>query len=128
MQEEEKKEEIEKIDLKGTLAKFVQPDEPELSQEEAIMKYGENKNKKSSNAGDANGENTEEQEHMNRVKKELLASLERVKQLAKKIYGDNKQEKTKKELKVEGGGKQVQKEVGEKSQKAKENEKQQERE
>ena len=34
------------IDIKGTLEQFVKADEPELSQEEAIMKFGENKTQK----------------------------------------------------------------------------------
>ena len=37
MQEEEKL-----IDIKGTLEKFIEPDEPEMTQEEAITKYKEN--------------------------------------------------------------------------------------
>ena len=41
------KEEIEEknIDIKGTFEKFIKPEEPELEQEEAIMKYSEIKKK-----------------------------------------------------------------------------------
>ncbi len=127
--QEEKREEMESnIDIKGTLAKFVKADEPELSQEEAILKYGETKKKSANASEDTAGENTEEQEHINRVKKELLASLERVKALAKRIYGENKQEKTKKELKVENGGRQAQKEEKEEMKQVQKEDKQQERE
>ena len=91
--ENEKRENIEpvEVDIKGTIAKIVKTEEPELTQEEAIQKYSENSPKKkvSSGAEDDN-ENSEEAEHLNRIKKELLASLERVKQLAKKIYGEER--------------------------------------
>lgn len=78
------------IDIKGTLEKFVKTDEPELSQEEAIMRYGESKKKKSnsSNGGDESDANSEEKEHLKRVKQELLAALERVKELERKIFGE----------------------------------------
>ena len=79
-------EEEKNIDIKGTLKQFIEPDEPELEQEEAIRKYQEKPIKKNSSDGDIN-DNTEEQEHLNRIKQELLASLERVKKLAEKIYG-----------------------------------------
>ena len=43
MPEKEEKENKEKIDIKGTISEFLKPDEPEMSQEEAIMKYTEKK-------------------------------------------------------------------------------------
>ena len=58
-----KEEENDSIDIKGTLKKFVQAEEPELEQEEAIMKYGEvaNKKKKKNNEEDTTTDgNTEE--------------------------------------------------------------------
>ena len=42
--QEQKEEKL--IDLKGTLKQLVEADEPELSQEEAIMKFGETGKKK----------------------------------------------------------------------------------
>lgn len=114
--QEEKKESL--VDVKGTLEKFIKADEPELEQEEAIMKYGEEKNKKKKSSGsedDDISENSEEQEHVNRVKQELLASLKRVEALAKKIFeGNPLGDKEKINVKVNktdnGGGKKVSKE------------------
>lgn len=77
---EQKEEKL--IDIKGTLKQFIEADEPELSQEEAIAKFGENKK---NNAGDTE-DTTEEQEHLKRIKKELLASLERVKKLEENLF------------------------------------------
>lgn len=119
------------VDIKGTLAKFIKTDEPELSQEEAIMKYGETKNKKASSNNDddaQNGEATEEQEHLKRVKQELLASLDRVKQLEKKIYGREEKVNSKKDFKVSEGGKQITKEKDEVEKKPEKETNEQERE
>ena len=93
------------VDIKGTLANFLKDEEPELSQEEAIKKYSEYVKKRKSNTGGAE-DNTEEEEHLKRVKQELLASLERVKKLEKQIYGQNEKEINAKKLKVKesGGG------------------------
>lgn len=132
---QEKKSEA-NVDIKGTLVKFIKTDEPELSQEEAIMKYGESKktgsnnnNSSSSNDDDSqNAETTEEQEHLKRVKQELLASLERVKQLEKKIYGKEEKISSKKDLKISNGGKQVTKEIQENNNIKEKEENQQERE
>lgn len=94
------------IDLKGTLEKFVEPDEPEMTQEEAIIKYEENKFKKNnvtssddSNSDDIVG-NSEDAEHLARVKKELLDSLKRVEEIANKIYGKEKEEKSSDKVKT----------------------------
>jgi len=95
MSEEKNEEKL--LDFKGTLEQFVKPDEPEMSQEEAIIKYEENKK---SSSGDENNDNTEEKEHLKRVKQELLASLERVKQLEKQMYSE-KEVTEKKKIKVE---------------------------
>lgn len=95
MPEKEEKENKEKIDIKGTISEFLKPDEPEMSQEEAIMKYTEKKS-----ATDNDEDMSEEQEHLERVKKELLASLERVKMLEKIIFSD-KDVQQREKLKVE---------------------------
>ena len=93
MQEEEKL-----IDIKGTLEKFIEPDEPEMTQEEAITKYKENFFKKNNAIGDNNSDSddimgdSEDAEHLARVKKELLDSLKRVEEIANKIYGKEKKE------------------------------------
>ena len=83
------------VDIKGTLEKFIEPDLPEMEQEEAIKNFSEadlkKAIKKAASSGDGNGENidsNEEKEHFERVKQELLASLERVKKLENEIYGD----------------------------------------
>ena len=89
------------IDIKGTLEKFIKPDEPEMSQEEAIAKFSDINEEirriaNSTGGGDGEaGENTEEQEHLARIKQELLASLKRVEELEKKIYGPEKEEQAK---------------------------------
>ena len=56
--QEQKEEKL--IDIKGTLKQFVEADEPELSQEEAILKYGET-NKKKNNNSDADDEDVTEE-------------------------------------------------------------------
>ena len=101
--EEQKEEKL--IDIKGTLKQFVEADEPELSQEEAIMKYEEPKNKKNSynNNDDDNMDTTEEEEHLKRIKQELLASLKRVEKLEELLF-KNKEEKLKLNVKNSKGG------------------------
>ena len=81
--QEQKEEKL--IDIKGTLKQFVEADEPELSQEEAIMKYGENKKKRKYN-NDDDIDTTEEEEHLKRIKQELLASLKRVEKLEELLF------------------------------------------
>ena len=93
------------IDVKGTLEKFIKADEPEISQEEAINNFQEkdllNEIKKNAKfSSDDDEQNSEEQEHLERIKKELLASLERVKLLERQIYGDKQQNEEKNRLKV----------------------------
>jgi len=91
------------IDFKGTLASFLKEDEPELSQEEAIKKYTENTKKRKHN-NDSDGEDaySEEEEHLKRVKQELLASLERVKKLENQIFVEKDKVVTSKKIKVSG--------------------------
>lgn len=80
--EERKEEKL--IDIKGTLKQLVVADEPELSQEEAIMKYGETKKKRKIDNDDT--DTTEEENHLKRIKKELLASLKRVERLEEQLF------------------------------------------
>lgn len=83
--QEQKEEKL--IDIKGTLEQFIKTDEPELSQEEAIMQFGEPKKKKNNNNDDDSADDiSEELEHLRRIKKELLASLERVKKLEEQLF------------------------------------------
>ena len=93
------------MDFKTTFSNMVREEVPEMTQEEAIKNYKEDDtiqlmNKKNADSDD----NVEESEHLKRIKEELLASLERVKKLAKKIFTE---EKVKANLKVkEKSGKQ----------------------
>ena len=126
----EKNEEVKDGSVREIFSNLIKEEVPELSQEEAIKNYRENDTiapiKKSKKDGD-NDDNTEESEHLKRIKQELLASLERVKQLAKKIFSE---EKVKDNLKVKektgkAGGKGLSKkaEVGERVAKKEESEK-----
>lgn len=100
------------IKIKQTFSNLIKEEMPEMSQEEAIKNYREdgtirpiNNTKKDNDSDD----NIEESEHLKRIKQELLASLERVKQLAKKLYSE---EKNKSRLKVkERVGKQQTKKI-----------------
>ena len=103
------------IDIRTTFSNLVKEEVPEMSQEEAIQRYRENdtiepvkKSKKDSDSDD----NIEESEHLKRIKQELLASLERVKQLAKKLYNEDRN-KAKLNVK-EKAGKQQSKKIEEK--------------
>lgn len=93
---QEKNEKI--IDIKGTFEDFIEEEKPELSQEEAIKAYKEGdiiaypkKRKNTSNEEDEN----EDDEHLKRVKKELLESLKRVDILEKKIFEEKDKDKMK---------------------------------
>ena len=100
MQEFENKEE-KLIDIKGTFEEFIQEEKPELSQEEAInaykksdiIEYKTNKKKKLA-------EENEDDEHLKRVKKELLESLKRVDIMEKKIF---EEKETKNNIKIKSG-------------------------
>ena len=94
------------IEVVKTISNIIKDELPEMTQEEAIMKYEDpNIIKKKKNSG-GDSEETEEEEHLNRIKKELLASLERVKQLAKRLYGENSKDKLNSIKKVKQDGKQ----------------------
>ena len=84
------------IDVIGTFEKLVKADPPEMTQEEAIETFQEKEIareiRKSANSG-TDADNVEEQEHLKRVKQELIASLERVKKLEEQIYGEESKEK-----------------------------------
>lgn len=106
---QEPKEEFEEfeeknVDIKGVLEDFVEGEKPEISQEEEIKNYREQdgvysskkaKRKKTSE----DDEEVEDDEHLKRVKKELLESLERVDMLAKKLFND-KEKVNLKDIKV----------------------------
>lgn len=87
-------EEIKKEDkraLKEVFEKLIDEEPKEMSQEEAIKTYQEHKSKKSSNtstSGETTDSNQEESEHLKRIKIELLSSLKRVDELAKRIFID----------------------------------------
>ncbi len=104
---QEVNEEEEKIvDVKGVFEKLVEGEKPELSQEEAIREYKEskisdNKNKKKV---DEDENEDEDDEHLKRIKRALLESLERVNALAKKLFGDKEKENTLENLKVKTKG------------------------
>lgn len=77
------------IDIKNTFSTLINEELPEMTQEEAIKNYREDNTIAIPKKGAEDSEdNTEESEHLKRIKKELLASLERVKVLAKKIFGE----------------------------------------
>lgn len=126
----ERNEEVRDESVKSTFSKLIKEEMPEMSQEEAIKNYRENDTIvaiKKSKKDEGNEDNTEESEHLKRIKQELLASLERVKQLAKKIFSE---ENVKDNLKVKEktgktGGKGLSKkaEAGEKVAKKEESEK-----
>lgn len=82
------------LDFKGTMKEIFEEEKPEMSQEEAIKAYKETKNKKGSSNDD--DQNSEETEHLKRVKEELLKSLKRVDVLEQKIFGDKEKENIKK--------------------------------
>lgn len=100
-EKEEKSEKI--IDIKGTFEDFIEEEKPELSQEEAIKAYKKgdiieypNKKKKTED------EEAEDDEHLKRVKRELLESLKRVDMLEKKIFEEKDKDKIK-DIKVKSG-------------------------
>ena len=102
--QENKNDKDEKLtDLKGTIESLIEGEQAELSQEEAIKAYkGEGpqkpkKRKKSSS--DEDDDDILDEEHLKRLKQELLASLEKVNKLAKKLFGE-KEFKNAKNLKV----------------------------
>lgn len=82
------------LDFKGTMKEIFEEEKPEMSQEEAIKAYKETKTKKGSSNDD--DQNSEETEHLKRVKEELLESLKRVDVLEQKIFGDKEKENIKK--------------------------------
>ena len=82
------------LDVKGTMKEIFEEEKPEMSQEEAIKAYKETKTKKGSSNDD--DQNSEETEHLKRVKEELLKSLKRVDVLEQKIFGDKEKENIKK--------------------------------
>ena len=116
MQGNQNQEDDEKIiDIKGTLADFLDEEKPELSQEEAIKRYKKNDtiDYKSKKKKESDDDENEDDEHLKRLKRELLESLKRVDIIEKKIF-EEKDKETMKNIKVKS-----------KEQKAKEKEKEQ---
>jgi hypothetical protein len=98
MEDREKEIQEKIIDLKGTLESFIEEEKQEFSQNDEIKAYDdktdtiiEKKKKKSSDEDDE----LEDEEHLKRLKKELLDSLERVDILAKKIFGEKEKDNLK---------------------------------
>lgn len=77
------------IDLKGTIENFIEGETPELSQEEAIKAYRDevyiSKNKRNIKNDE---DDIEDDEHLKRVKQELLESIKKVDAMAKQIFED----------------------------------------
>lgn len=100
------------LDFKSTFEDFLQEEKPEVSQEDAIRAYaGEGdflKKKKNGNLSGSDDDTLEDEEHLKRLKKELLESLDRVNELAKKIFGEKGEKDKLKDIKVKNsvaGGK-----------------------
>ena len=81
------------FDIRGTLEKFYKPDEPEIGQEEAISKWYQedyiNSIKKNDFNSSDDEDNLEETQHYERIKRELLASLDRVKELESQCFAED---------------------------------------
>ncbi len=111
--EEEKEEKI--IDIKGTFEEFIEEEKPEISQEEAIKTYKEyqeekqkgTKKIKKTNATSDDDE-LEDDDHLKRIKRELLESLKRVEIMEKKIFEEKRPNKAKKSTKENVSKTQVQ--------------------
>ena len=104
------KEEEKMLDIKETFESFIEEEEHELSQIEAIKAYKEGDkeiHKKKSNKND--DEEVEDDDHLKRVKQSLIESLEKVDILEKKIFEDKEKDKLK-DIKVGVKDKQKQKE------------------
>lgn len=100
------------VDMKGTIIKIFTTPEPEMTQEEAIKNYGTNF-KKNNNEDD---DNLEDEEHLKRVKQELLESLKRVAELEKQVFNKSDKEDSEiKNIKYKGNEKSkiVEKNIGE---------------
>ena len=110
------------LDFKGTMKEIFEEEKPEISQEEAIKAYKETKPKKGSSNDD--DQNSEETEHLKRVKEELLKSLKRVDVLEQKIFGDKEKENIKKVVreKAKTKGERVEQVIEEPKQKQEEKE------
>lgn len=81
------------FDLKETIENFVEAELPELSQEEAIKAFKDidmniNQVIKKKKNDPSEDDEAEDDEHLKRLKQELLESLKRVDELAKKIFSE----------------------------------------
>lgn len=91
MQNKENDEKI--FDLKETIENFVEAELPELSQEEAIKAFKDidmniNQVTKKKKKNPSEDDEAEDDEHLKRLKQELLESLKRVDELAKRIFSE----------------------------------------
>lgn len=107
MQEKEFENEEEKVlDLKSTIESFIEEEKTKLSQVEAIKAYKDGKieytKKRKKNSSSDDEDENEDDEHMKRVKKALLESLERVNTLEKTIF-EEKDKENLKNIKVKTG-------------------------
>ena len=102
MQKEEKENNL--LDFKSTMEAFIEEEKPEVSQEEAIKTYkGENANSNKEIRKISNSEEddeAEDDEHLKRLKKELLDSLERVNVLARKIFEEKREKDNLENIKI----------------------------
>ena len=110
MQEQGRNDENKVVDFKQTLGEFVKEDMPEISQEDAIRQYKEVKGKEiiKPKKKHSEDEENEDDEHLKRVKKELLESLKRVEELSKQIFNEKDRDNIKNikvNKKSSGGGK-----------------------
>lgn len=90
------------VDFKGTIESFIRPEPEIVTQEEAIKAYkGEEVNfYKRKNNSSNDDETSEEEEHLKRIKIQLLESLERVNKLEKSIFNEKIKNSIKKSIKV----------------------------
>ena len=119
MQDNNNEKEEKLTDLKGSIESLVEGELPELSQEDAIKAYreGPQKSRKRKKISSDEEDDAQDDEHLKRLKQELLASLEKVNKLARQLFGEKsftnvKNMKVKKEYqKVSSKEKNVQRET-----------------
>ncbi len=119
MQDNNNEKEEKLTDLKGSIESLVEGELPELSQEDAIKAYreGSQKSRKRKKISSDEEDDAQDDEHLKRLKQELLASLEKVNKLARQLFGEKsftnvKNMKVKKEYqKVSSKEKSVQRET-----------------
>ena len=90
MQDNNNEKEEKLTDLKGSIESLVEGELPELSQEDAIKAYreGSQKSRKRKKISSDEEDDVQDDEHLKRLKQELLASLEKVNKLARQLFGE----------------------------------------